>query len=160
MGAGSANSEKREQGIENLCHSEERSDVGIRFSFGMCGILVWCKGMRIATTSDRCHWSRNDRLILVCSIFSPLLQSQLWRPLRRPQAASSPRRGAASRQRFISRRVHSLSPPIAGDAVRRAGQRRMQDILCLRLARAVVMSGRDGRLPGLILVLLRHVVSS
>lgn len=53
-----------------------------------------------------------------------------------------------------------VSPPITGDAVRRAGQRRMQDILCLRLARAVVMSGRDGRLPGLILVLLRHVVSS
>ena len=53
-----------------------------------------------------------------------------------------------------------VSPPIAGDAVGRAGERRMQDIFRLRLVRAVVVTDRYGRLPGLILVLLRHVVSS
>ena len=55
--------------------------MGIRFfsawQYFSCGV----RGMRIATTSDIGHWSRNDRLFLLCSFFSTLLQSLLWRPL-------------------------------------------------------------------------------
>ena len=35
---------KNVQCIENLCHSEERSDVGIRFSLGRKYVLARCEG--------------------------------------------------------------------------------------------------------------------
>ena len=75
----------------------------------------------IATTSDRCHWSwqsvsllrqhwvpalhKGKRIatslcssqwqgILHCRVFYLLTLYKVWRPLRRPMAASSPKRGA------------------------------------------------------------------
>ena len=113
--------------LENLRHSEERIDVGIRFSLRRQYIFVQFEGTRIATTGVHTGLAMTGRLesarrffmrcktvvtgtarrpsptiiFILCSLFSPLLVLLLRRPLS-PVCAlgTSPRRGSASRQRF------------------------------------------------------------
>ena len=51
---------KERADLNNHCHSEERSDVGIRSPLRRTETYCCLKETRIATASDVGHWPRND----------------------------------------------------------------------------------------------------